>query len=153
MDDDAVEAVVYQSQQAAKQLCEQFHRSSPFDRVLTTRSSDRRPVESKFQICLASILGFVRIMTRRGILPNPMIANDAIGRVRSWLAVPGVEILTPGERHSEILFGLLERVGTAGNLTTDAHLAALAIEYQAEVASTDTDFARFPGLRWFNPVR
>jgi predicted nucleic acid-binding protein len=64
-----------------------------------------------------------------------------------------VQILTPGESHSEILFGLLESAGTAGNLTTDAHLAALAIEYRAEIASTDTDFARFPGLRWFNPIR
>jgi uncharacterized protein len=54
--------------------------------------------------------------------------------------------------HARILFGILERLGTAGNLTTDAHLAALAIEYQAELASTDTDFARFPGLRWFNPI-
>ena len=100
-----------------------------------------------------SVLGFVRVMTHRGILPNPIFPIDAIRSVQDWLAVPDVQILTPGEKHGEILFGLLESVGTAGNLTTDAHLAALAIEYQAEVASTDTDFARFPGLRWFNPVR
>jgi predicted nucleic acid-binding protein len=60
--------------------------------------------------------------------------------------------LDPGARHAEILFGLLESLGTAGNLTTDAHLAALAIEHQAELHSTDADFARFPGLRWVNPV-
>jgi toxin-antitoxin system PIN domain toxin len=101
----------------------------------------------------ATMLGFIRITTHRGILSNPLFPKDAIQRVQSWLAVPGVEILTPGEQHSEILFGLLAAVGTAGNLTTDAHLAALAIEYQAELASTDTDFARFPGVRWFNPVR
>ena len=100
----------------------------------------------------ATMLGFIRVTTHRGILKNPLFPKDAIHRVRSWLAVPGVQILTPGENHGEILFGLLETVGTAGTLTTDAHLAALAIEYQAEVASTDTDFARFPGLRWFNPV-
>ena len=99
-----------------------------------------------------SILGFVRIMTRRGILQIPMYPNEAILRVRSWLALPGVQILTPGEFHAEIFFRLIEHVGTAGDLTTDAHLAALAIEYRAELASTDTDFARFPGLRWFNPV-
>jgi hypothetical protein len=58
----------------------------------------------------------------------------------------------PGERHASILFELLRRLGTAGNLTSDAHLAALAIEHQAEVCSTDADFARFPGLRWSNPV-
>jgi predicted nucleic acid-binding protein len=60
--------------------------------------------------------------------------------------------VTPGEHHAEILFDLLLEVGVAGNLTNDAHLAALAIEYQAELVSTDTDFARFPGLRWFNPL-
>jgi uncharacterized protein len=100
----------------------------------------------------AVILGFIRIATNRKILDNPLRPIDAIRRVRSWLVVPEVQILTPGESHAEILFGLLEHLGTAGNLTTDAHLAALAIEYQAELASTDTDFARFPGLRWFNPV-
>lgn len=65
---------------------------------------------------------------------------------------PGnVRIVTPGERHADILFSLLEEVGVGGNLTTDAHLAALAIEYKGEIATTDTDFARFPGLRWKKP--
>ncbi len=99
-----------------------------------------------------SILGFVRIMTGRRVLKIPMYPNDAIARVRAWLDVPGVQILSPGEFHAEIFFRLIEQVGTAGDLTTNTHLAALAIEYQAELASTDTDFARFPGLRWFKPV-
>ncbi|MBK5294291.1 MAG: type II toxin-antitoxin system VapC family toxin [Acidobacteriia bacterium] len=99
-----------------------------------------------------TMLGFVRIMTQRSILENPVFPAEAIRRVRSWLACPRVEILLPGESHSEILFQLLEDLGTAGNLTTDAHLAALAIEYQCELASTDADFARFDGLRWFNPL-
>ena len=60
-------------------------------------------------------------------------------------------LIHPGDRHADILFGLLEAAGTAGNLTTDAHLAALAIEHQAELHSTDADMARFPGLRWVNP--
>lgn len=100
----------------------------------------------------ATVLGFIRIMTHRGILGNPMTAADAIHRVRAWLDHPRVQVLTPGEGHGEILFRFLEHLGTAGNLTTDAHLAAIAVEYQAELASTDTDFARFPGLRWFNPL-
>ena len=100
-----------------------------------------------------TMLGFIRIMTHRGILGNPMMVQDAIRRVGRWLDHPRVQVLTPGEQHAEILFRLLEQLGTAGNLTTDAHLAALAIEYQAELASTDTDFARFPGLRWFNPLK
>jgi len=73
--------------------------------------------------------------------------------VREWLAHPRVQLLTPGEKHAEILFRLIEAVGTAGDLTTDAHLAALAIEYRAEIATTDTDFARFPGVRWCNPLK
>lgn len=64
-----------------------------------------------------------------------------------------VAILEPGRPHAGILFGLLERLGVTGNLTTDAHLAALAIEYQAELHSSDADFSRFPGLRWRNPLR
>ena len=98
-------------------------------------------------------LGFIRIMTHRGILENPMHVGDAVRRVRAWLRHPAVQVLTPGDQHADILFGLLVHVGTAGNLTTDAHLAALAIEYQAELVSTDADFARFPGLRWFNPLK
>jgi toxin-antitoxin system PIN domain toxin len=82
-----------------------------------------------------------------------MATKDAIRAVRAWLDVPRVQIVSPGEHHAEILFGLLDRLGTAGSLTTDAHLAALAIEYQAELVSADADFARFPGLRWFNPLQ
>jgi uncharacterized protein len=66
---------------------------------------------------------------------------------------PRVRVLTPGDRHAEILFDLLAELGTGENLTTDAHLAALAIEYQAELVSTDMDFARFPGLTWPLAVR
>lgn len=100
----------------------------------------------------AAILGFIRITTHRQILANPLPAAVACANARAWLAQPYVGVLHPGDRHSEILFGLLEGLGAAGNLTTDAHLAALAIEHQAELHSTDADFGRFPGLRWINPV-
>jgi uncharacterized protein len=73
-------------------------------------------------------------------------------RARTWLDRPQSGILHPGERHAEIVFGLLEALGTAGNLTTDAHLAALAMEHQAELHSTDADFSRFAGLKWRNPL-
>lgn len=101
----------------------------------------------------AATLGFIRITTNRGILSRPLPVADVVGLARLWLQQAGVRVLVPGERHGEIVFGLLETIGAAGNLTTEAHLAALAIEYRAEIATTDTDFARFPGLRWFNPVR
>ena len=100
----------------------------------------------------AGMLGFIRISTHRQSLANPLPVASASSHVRAWLAQPYVAILDPGARHAEILFGLLEALGTAGNLTTDAHLAALAIEHQAELHSTDADFSRFPGLRWTNPL-
>ena len=103
-------------------------------------------------IAWAAVLGFIRITTHRQILTNPLPVTAACAHARAWLAQPYVSLIDPGARHSEILFGLLESLGTAGNLTTDAHLAALAIEYQAELHSTDADFARFPGLRWVNPL-
>jgi toxin-antitoxin system PIN domain toxin len=100
----------------------------------------------------ATILGFIRITTQRRILEHPMFPDEAIGHVRSWLALPNVQVLSPGEEHAEILFRLIKDVGAAGDLTADAHLAALAMEYRGQIVSTDTDFARFRGLRWFNPT-
>ena len=100
-----------------------------------------------------AILGFVRISTNRRVLDAPLEPALACSTVQKWLARRNVTILNPGDRHADILFGLLEHVGVAGNLTSDAHLAALAIEYQAELHSTDADFSRFPGLRWRNPLK
>ena len=99
-----------------------------------------------------TILGFIRVSTSRSVMERPLRVEDAVGVVRSWLKQESIRIVIPGEQHGEILFRLLEELGAAGNLTADAHLAALALEYRAEVASTDTDFARFRGLRWFNPL-
>jgi toxin-antitoxin system PIN domain toxin len=98
------------------------------------------------------ILGFVRISTSRNIWTKPFTIAEVAAIVRSWLTQPSARIIAPGEGHADILFRLLEEAGTAGNLTTDAHLAALAIEYRAEVATADADFSRFRGVRWFNPV-
>jgi toxin-antitoxin system PIN domain toxin len=99
-----------------------------------------------------TILGFIRISTQRRIIEHPMYTRDATEHVRSWLTLPNVQLIAPGEGHAEILFRLIEEVGTAGDLTTDAHLAALAIEHHGQLVSTDADFARFRGLRWFNPT-
>jgi hypothetical protein len=96
------------------------------------------------------LLGFLRLSTHPRVFPTPLDPAQAIATVDSWLARPCVETLSPGSRHWEILRGLLLEAGTAANLTTDAHLAALAMEQGAELHSTDTDFARFPRLRWVN---
>lgn len=81
-----------------------------------------------------------------------MEVADALSCAEEWLARPNVRFLVPGPRHLEIAFQLLRRVGAAANLTTDVQLAAYAIEYQAELHSADTDFGRFPQLRWVNPL-
>jgi toxin-antitoxin system PIN domain toxin len=96
------------------------------------------------------VMAFLRLSTRPQIFANPLEPSEAFGIVDGWLAQPPAIILHPTERHLAILRGLIEPLGTGGNLTTDAHLAALALEYGGEVCSADTDFARFPGLRWKN---
>jgi toxin-antitoxin system PIN domain toxin len=98
------------------------------------------------------VLGFLRLVTQRRLLTNPYPADEACAIAESWLARPNVQLLHPGDRHAELLFGLMRALGTAGNLTTDAHLAALALEHGAELQSTDADFGRFAGLRWVNPL-
>jgi toxin-antitoxin system PIN domain toxin len=99
------------------------------------------------------LLGFLRVSTSERVLPRPLEPARAMAVIDSWLALPVVVPLAPGSEHWRVLRGLLHASGTAGNLTTDAHLAALAIESGAELCSTDGDFARFPGLRWTNPLR
>jgi toxin-antitoxin system PIN domain toxin len=98
------------------------------------------------------ILAFVRITTRAGIMRRPLSPAEALDYVDSWLQQPCVEIIAPGEQHWPILRRLLEITGTAGNLTSDAHIATLALERGASVCSTDHDFTRFPGIRHVNPL-
>ena len=90
-----------------------------------------------------TLLAFLRLSTRRGIFPRPLLADDALRVAGHWLRHSRAQVVHPGERHLEILGRLLGAVGTAGNLTSDAHLAALAIEHGATVLTFDRDFARF----------
>jgi toxin-antitoxin system PIN domain toxin len=99
----------------------------------------------------AVILGFIRLSTTRGVFATPAMPDEAVDRVESWLEQSNVSILSPGARHLSELRGMLGVIA-GGALTTDAHLAALAIENQAELHSNDLDFSRFPGLRWHNPL-
>jgi hypothetical protein len=100
----------------------------------------------------AVLLGFLRVATSGRVFRRPLTPTQALTVVDGWLAQPSVVALNPGEEHWPVLRQLLAESGTAGNLTTDAHLAALAIENGAELCSTDADFARFPQLRWTNPL-
>lgn len=97
------------------------------------------------------ILGFVRISTNRRIFDAPLSLEEASGFINSWLRQPPVSTISPREGHWSLVAKLLREAGTAGNLTTDAHLAALAIQWDCIVCSTDTDFARFPGVKWKQP--
>lgn len=94
-----------------------------------------------------ALLGFLRISTRRGILPKPLSVEDALEFLDEWLAHPYARILNPTDRHAALLARLLIGTGQAGNRTTDAHLAAIAIEHGAILGTYDRDFERFPGLR------
>lgn len=101
----------------------------------------------------ATLLGFIRITTNRKIVARPLAVGDVLDRIESWLELPHVHVAQPSEGHFTKLREALEQLGTAGNLTTDAHLAALAMERGYVLYSTDADFARFTGLRWANPCR
>jgi toxin-antitoxin system PIN domain toxin len=98
------------------------------------------------------LLGFTRISTNPAIYEQPLGIEEALDFVDRWLVQPVAMIVEPTDRHAAILRDLLEPLGTGGNLVSDAHLAALAIEHGAELCSRDNDFARFAGLRWVDPL-
>ncbi len=98
------------------------------------------------------LVAFVRISTRPSIFEQPLDVIEALDLVDGWLAQPCSTVLHPTERHSSVLRELLGPLGTAANLTSDAHLAAVAIEHGATLHSCDRDFSRFPGLRWSDPL-
>lgn len=100
----------------------------------------------------AVIVGFVRLSTNPRVMPRPLSPEQAFSVVDDWLAHPSIRPVEPSLRHWALVKELLEPLGSAGNLTTDAHIAAVAIEHGARLYSTDSDFARFPGLRWTNPL-
>ena len=93
-----------------------------------------------------ALIAFIRLTTRQGILPKPLSVDDALGLVRDWLAHPHACILQPTDAHERVFGELLSAAGKGGSLCNDAHLAALAIEHGATLASFDRDFDRFDGL-------
>ncbi|GAB18996.1 hypothetical protein GOEFS_073_00150 [Gordonia effusa NBRC 100432] len=90
-----------------------------------------------------SLLAFIRVTTHQRIFATPLEPTQALGVIDSWLALPNVSTPEPGPRHFELMRGLLEGAGTAGNLTNDAYLAALTLELGGKIATLDRDFARF----------
>ena len=98
------------------------------------------------------VFGFVRLATHARVFADPMTPSEAAQHARSWLAQPVTRVLDAAADPIEPVLTLLEKLGTAGNLVTDAQITALALENDAVVHTNDTDFLRFEGLRWFNPL-
>ncbi len=97
------------------------------------------------------LIGFLRLSTSPAVFPRPLDADTALRKVDAWLALGTTRLLRERDEHWDILRSLLVETGTAGNLTTDAHLAALTISHGAVLVSFDTDFSRFKGLRRETP--
>ena len=98
------------------------------------------------------LLAFLRLTTNPRVFEQPLSPGEALDIIDGWLGRPTVTVIGPGERHARLLRELLASSGTAGNLTSDAHLAAIAIEHGATLCSADRDFARWSGLRFTNPL-
>lgn len=99
-----------------------------------------------------TLWAFLRISTNPRIFERPLTTGEAEAAVSAWLAQPAAGILEPGERHWEILRRLLGEGQATGPLVTDAAIAAIAIEHGSVLCTTDRDFARFPALKWKNPL-
>lgn len=97
------------------------------------------------------LLAVARLATRPGLFARPLTIDELADVLGGWLSAPAALVVHPGARHLDLLIDLLRSTGTAGNLTTDAHLAALALEHQAQIITFDADFDRFPGVRWARP--
>ncbi len=98
------------------------------------------------------LLAFLRLSTRTAVFPAPLRPGEAFALIDSWLAQPCAVVVQPTERHLDVLRELLGPLGTAGNLASDAHLAAVAREHGAELCSCDADYGRYPGVPWTNPL-
>ena len=103
-------------------------------------------------LCWTVLSAFIRIGTNPRVFEYPLSLEQALARVQSWLDQPCTRIIRPTERHWTVFKQVLTDGQATANLVTDAHLAALAIEHGCEFVSTDSDFARFPKLKWKNPL-
>lgn len=103
-------------------------------------------------LCWPVLTAFLRIGTNPRLHQRPLTLDEAIARVQSWFDQPCVRLIHPTEHHWPILQRMLRGGRAVGNLVPDAHLAALAIEHNCVLQTTDADFSRFRGLKWNNPV-
>lgn len=116
---------------------------------LDTRLSGASPV----CLCWTVLGAFIRIGTNPRVFEHPLSLDQALSRVQSWLDQPCVRMVHPTARHWAVFRKMLTDGQAVANLVTDAHLAALALEHGCEWMSTESDFSRFPGIRWRNPLK
>jgi hypothetical protein len=129
-----------------------YDAASPRHKAARTWWEERLSRPEPVRLAWSTIVAFVRIGTHHRVFQQPLTLAEACDHVGSWLARPMVDVLAPGPRHWDIFRRLLVSAQATGNLATDAHLAALAIEHGAGLRSTDMDFARFDGLSWQDPL-
>jgi len=103
-------------------------------------------------LCGVVLFAFLRIGTNRGVFLNPMAIEEATGHVRQWLARSITDFLVAQESDLVQAMQWLETAGSGANLTTDSQIAAIASRHRATVHTADTDFGRFGGVRWLNPL-
>ena len=103
-------------------------------------------------LCWPVLTAFIRIGTNVRLHRRPLTLGEAVERVQSWFDQPCVRIIHPGEQHWAIFQVMLRDGKAIGSLVSDAHLAAMAVEHNCILQSTDMDFARFKGLKWNNPI-
>jgi uncharacterized protein len=103
-------------------------------------------------LCWPVLQAFIRIGTNPRLHQRPLTLKEVCHRVQSWMEQPCVRLIYPTEQHWPIFQQMLEEGDAVGNLVSDAHLAALALEHNCVLHTTDSDFARFPSLKWRNPI-
>ncbi len=133
-------------------LLSAYDSSSPHHERARPWVESRLSGAEAFGFAWTTLLAFLRLSTSPRLFESPLPVDEAFDIVDAWLAAPCATVLHPGPRHATLLRQLVVPAGTAGNLTSDAHLAALALEHDAELCSADADFSRFAGLRWSNPL-
>jgi uncharacterized protein len=126
--------------------------SAPRHRPARRWLEERLSESETFAFAWVVLLAFVRLSTNPRVFDVPLRSGEAFDIVDGWLAQPCAAVVHPTERHAAVLRDLMEPLGTAGNLTSDAHLAALAVEHGADLYSSDSDFSRFSGITWRDPL-
>jgi toxin-antitoxin system PIN domain toxin len=99
-----------------------------------------------------SVSAFLRVITNRRLPGMRVTLEQAVQVVDEWLQQPNVQVLVPADQHWSVLRQMILEGRASGPLVSDAEIAAITIEQGAVLHTTDRDFARFPGLRWKNPL-